>query len=511
MSYLISKRLIAPKCSVSIQTIPYSPPTKKNVLNTIKFLIEYQSRSLLTKDKKKVAKWTKNKLLELGPTFIKMGQFVSTRTDIFEKEIIDELKTLQDKTPSFPAYMAKEIITSELGRPYQEVFIDFIDEPIASASISQVHKARLRSSKKDVVIKVQRPFIREYFDRDFTTLQTIFSFAGVFNNRSINDSRLLLDDCYKYLYEELSFENELDNLRLFHKILKPNTEIIVPRGFGRYCTSKIITMEYIPSRKMGTTKGPNREILSSKLMECFFKQILEHGVVHSDPHPGNVGVTEDGRIVLYDFGQVTKLDESFTKNVKLLLFAVYERDTEAITQILIKTKSIILTKPLEQKSIKVFIDQIIKYFETVDFKEFQMSMLDSDFGMDLPFRLNPKIIMMFRSLSILEGICKELDPKFSYFRVIDLIMRDVFLDMDYIEHRARKDILSLFDNNSKMDAIQNSIEDNNKKYMQNMNSVLKEYQKIFILLLLFNGWDFQNVPKSIALVCAFIYLIIKVK
>jgi predicted unusual protein kinase regulating ubiquinone biosynthesis (AarF/ABC1/UbiB family) len=166
---------------------------------------------------------------------------------------------------------------------------------------------------------------------------------------------------------------------------------------------------------------------------------------------------------------------------------------------------------MNKGELKGFVDEIIKYFETLDFKEFQLSMIDSDFGMDLPFKLNSKIFMMFRALSILEGICKELDPNFSYFRVIDVLMRDVFLDMDYIEHRVRKDLLSLFDNNSKIENIQNSIDASNKKYMKNMNNVLKEYQKIFVLLVLFNVWDFENVSKSIALICAFIYLIIKVK
>jgi predicted unusual protein kinase regulating ubiquinone biosynthesis (AarF/ABC1/UbiB family) len=512
MSNLITKRLKALKCSVSTSIPTYKLPEKKNVKNTVKFLIDYQIKAFTIKDKTEVAKWTKDRLLELGPTFIKIGQFVSTRADIFDKELIEELKTLQDRTPPFPAYMAKEIITSELGKPYDEVFIDFIDRPIASASISQVHKAKLRSNNKDVVIKVQRPYIREYFDRDFTTLQTIFSFASVFNNRSINDSKLLLDDCYKYLYEELSFENEVGNLRLFHKILKVNTEIVIPRSYRRYCTSKVITMEYIPSKKIATMKGgQNREILSSVLMECFMKQILDYGIIHSDPHPGNVGLTTDGKIVLYDFGQVTKLDDSFAKNVKFLLFAVSERDSEAISDLLIKTKSIVLTRPMNKGELKGFVDEIIKYFETLDFKEFQLSMIDSDFGMDLPFKLNSKIFMMFRALSILEGICKELDPNFSYFRVIDVLMRDVFLDMDYIEHRVRKDLLSLFDNNSKIENIQNSIDASNKKYMKNMNNVLKEYQKIFVLLVLFNVWDFENVSKSIALICAFIYLIIKVK
>jgi predicted unusual protein kinase regulating ubiquinone biosynthesis (AarF/ABC1/UbiB family) len=492
----------------------YEQPQKNNVINTVKFLISYQVKNIVKTPPGELALWTKDKLIELGPTFIKIGQFVSTRSDIFDKEVIKELKSLQDKAPPFPAKIAKEIISKELGRDYKEVFEEFIDEPLASASISQVHRATLKSNKKEVVIKVQRPYIEDYFARDFTTLNYIFAVAGTFNDRSINDSKVLLDDCYKYLYEELSFENEIENIKIFNTLLQSNTEIIVPKAIPKYSTSKIITMEYIPSKKIGSTKGVNTDLLSSMLMECFMKQILDNGIIHSDPHPGNIGLTPDGKIVLYDFGQVTKLDEVFTKSMKTLLFSVYERDVDAVTEILLKSKAIILTRPMEKTTIKNLIEQVIKYFETVDFKEFQLSMIESDLGMDLPFRINPKLIMVFRSLSLLEGICKDLDPTFSYFKVIDMLMKDVFLDMDYIDHRARKDLFALFDtntSNTQMETIQNTIDQNNKKYMKNMNSTLKEYQKILVLLVLFNVWDFENLPKSIGIIGAFIYLILKVK
>jgi predicted unusual protein kinase regulating ubiquinone biosynthesis (AarF/ABC1/UbiB family) len=512
MSYAITRRVIIPTYSMKLQEVP----KKNNVVNTVTFFVNYVAKSKFKMNQKEFANWTKTQLIDLGPTFIKMGQFISTRSDIFDKPTIDELKTLQDNAPPFSADLAKAIISEELGRPYNEIFKDFEDIPLASASISQVHKARLISNNKDVVIKVQRPYIRDYFDRDFTTLRTIFSFAEIFNDRSVADSKLLLDDCYKYLYEELSFENELENIKTFQKILKSNTEIIVPRAYRKYSTGKIITMEYIESKKIGfdSTGNANKELLASLLMECFIKQILEHGIIHADPHPGNVGITNDGKIVLYDFGQVVKLDEAFTKSVKSLLFAVYERDVDNIVNLLLKTKAIVLTRPMDKAAINGFVEQIVKYFENVDFKAFQLSMIESDIGIDLPFKFNPNLIMMFRSLSLLEGICKELDPEFSYFKVIDLLMSDVFLDMDYIDHRARKDLLSLFDtttNSPQMETFQNTIQENNKKYMNTVNSTLKEYQKIFIILMLFNIWDIDNVPKSVALLGTFIYLIVRVK
>jgi predicted unusual protein kinase regulating ubiquinone biosynthesis (AarF/ABC1/UbiB family) len=492
-----------------------TPTAKKhNIINTLKFLVSYQIKSATLKNKKELAKWTKAQVIDLGPTFIKMGQFVSTRADIFDQEIIDELQTLQDKAPPFSGEDAKNIITEQLGRPYYEVFKDFVYEPLASASISQVHRARLISNDKEVVIKVQRPYISEYFDRDFTTLHMIFDFASISNNRSIQDSKILLDDCYKYMYEELAFQNEKDNLLKFQEILGNNSEIIVPKVYPELSTDKIITMEYVPSVKIGRLDGVDRSLLASVLMECFIKQIIEHGIIHADPHPGNIGITKDGKIVLYDFGQVTKLDDIFVKSVKPLLFAVYEKDIDAVGEIMLKTKTIIPTKVIDKKFMRSFIAKIIKYFEDVDFKEFQLSMINSDFeDMELPFKINSKLIMVFRSLSLLEGICKDLDPDFSYFKVINMLMSDVFFDMDYIDHRARKDLFSLFDvtPDEPMETFQTKIEENNRKHVKSMDLTLRQYQKIMILLMTLNVWDFNHIPRSIALSSAFIFLILKVK
>ena len=488
-------------------------PSKHNVKNTLKFLISYQGKALILRDKKKLAQWTKSQMLELGPTFIKIGQFVSTRSDIFDQEMIEELQTLQDKAPSFSIDEAKNIISEELGCPFEEVFSDFDSVPLASASISQVHRAKLRSNGNEVVVKVQRPYIANYFDRDFTTLKMIFSYLEIFNSRSVQDSKMLLDDCYRYMYEELSFENEVQNLQKFAEILKDNSEIIVPKVYPQHSSSKIITMEYIPSKKIGRMEGVDRSSLASVLMECFIKQILEHGIIHADPHPGNIGITDSGKLVLYDFGQVTRLDEVFVKSVKPLLFSVYERDIESVTEIMIKTQAIILTKPLDKKVLKGFIGQIIQYFEKVDFKEFQLSMINSDFDdMELPFKINSKLIMVFRSLSLLEGICKDLDPSFSYFKVINALMSDVFFDMDYIDHRARKDLFSLFEinPNEQMETFQTSMEETNKKNLKKMNTTISQYKNIVTVLMLVNVWDFHDLPKSLVFTSGFIFLMLKV-
>lgn len=486
-------------------------PGKQNVTNTLRFLFTFQLKGLMVRNKRELAQWTKDQLFDLGPTFIKMGQFVSSRSDIFDKEFIEELQTLQDKAPVFSANDAKHIISSELGRSFTRVYDGFNDEPLASASISQVHRAKLRKNDSEIVIKVQRPYIGNFFDRDFTTMNMIFAFLGMFNSRYIQDSKLLLDDCYKYMYDELSFRNEVENLLQFAEILESNSAIMVPKVYPELSTSKVITMEYVPSKKIGKLEGVDRSFLASVLMECFIKQIIEHGIIHADPHPGNIGITSDGKLVLYDFGQVTRLDESFVKNVKPLLFAVYERDVDAVWEILVKTKSILITTKVDKKQLRGFVGKIIQYFENVDFKEFQLSMINSDFDdMELPFKINSKLIMVFRSLSLLEGICKDLDPEFSYYKVINMLMSDVFFDMDYLDHRARKDLSSLFEiaPNEQMETFQTSIEESNRKQNKSINSTLQQYKKIMFALMILNVWDLNDIPKSIFLTVGFLCFLI---
>lgn len=498
-------------------------PNKTNVSSMIKFALSYQTKSIVMKNnKRELAKWTKQELIELGPTFIKIGQFVSTRSDLFDKEVIKELTTLQDNTPSFSIETVKKIISEDFGRPWDEVFEYISPNPLASASISQVHKAKLKDIGEEVVIKIQRPFIQEYFDRDFATLKFILDLAcNVSRQRSLTDTKVLLDDCYEYLYEELSFYNEIENIKLFREIFKDKIEIIVPRVYEDYSDARVITMEYIESDKISKTRANlDKSYAAVMLMESFLKQILDHGVIHADPHPGNIGITKDGRVVLYDYGQVVKLDRVFIENVKPMLFAIYERDIETVITLLIKSKTIVLKENINKKSFVFVIERVLKYFENTDISEFQMSVVNQGLELDLPFKINPKLIMVFRSLSLLEGICKELDSEFNYFKVIDRIMGDVFLDMDYLDHRARKDIGSFLETltTSNGTTFTGSLSNNNATPPSSPTASMDggrdglsntfpwksspTLQKGLVIMLMCGIWDFQDVPKSLMMASA---------
>jgi predicted unusual protein kinase regulating ubiquinone biosynthesis (AarF/ABC1/UbiB family) len=421
-----------------------SPPPKDNMFKTLSFVFNLKLKSLTSRNRQQYAAWTKQQLQDLGPTYVKLGQFISTRPDIFDEELIAELRGLQDNVPSFSFDIATDIVTTEIGN---NIFQTFEEIPIASASISQVHKATLMNSGETVAVKIQRPFIKEYFDKDFETLVKIFDVAGMFNIRSINDTKMLLEQCYGYLYEELSFDKELKNATLFTKIVEKYPNVVVPQPLGSLCTSKILTMQYIPSTKVNEVKNGD---LSLELMRFFIEQVIDHGVIHADPHPGNIGITSDGKIVLYDFGQVSTLNTKIVASIKPLIFAIFDRDVREVTSILIDSEAIILTSSKEgtREIVEEFVNMVLMYFKELDIKSFSLS---SNMSLDPPFKINPQLILVFRSLSLLEGICKQLDPKFSYYSVVEAFIGDMIFDFEYVEHRARKDLYNFFNGDDDRD------------------------------------------------------------
>jgi len=484
----------------------------KNVAKTVRFFVNYPLRQYLLKDKRDFGKWLKNELVELGPSYVKIGQFISSRSDLFDKEVSKELQTLQDKAPPFSSVLAREIVKQELGVDIDDVFDCFEDTPLASASISQVHKAKLKNTDEWVVVKIQRPEVKERFAQDFNTLNIILDIGSVSQDRTINDTQILLQTNYNFMLDELSFEKELSNIKRFRQMFASSSAVIIPKPIEEYCTSKLLTMEYVPSSKISRVIGDERrKELAKQLMELFLRQVIEHGCIHADPHPGNLGITKDGELVLYDFGQVSTLDQELSANLRTLLFSVYDRDVNYITEMLIKSKAIIMTNPnADRKGIQKLVGQVLKYFQTVDFAEFQLSMIENnEFGFELPFKVNPKLVMMFRSLSILEGMCKELDSEFSYFDVINEIISDVFFDMDYIDHRARKDFVKMFDDvttQPQLEALQENMEQNNKSISKDVTNSLQSYKMLMVITMCVSAIDmeFLHVPKilPIALIVA---------
>jgi ubiquinone biosynthesis protein len=280
-------------------------------------------------------------LEKLGPTFIKLGQVLSTRADLLPTPYLDALSRLQDQIEPFPYEEVDRIVSGELGVRISKAFIDFDPQPLAAASLAQVHLAHMRDGRA-VVVKVQRPDIREQIVEDLEALGEIAHFLDAHTELGKRyDFVNMLKDLRASLLRELDFKLEANNLITFSENLREFDRITIPEPIEDFCTSRVLTMEYIPGKKI-TELSPLRlmEIdgagLARELFRAYLKQILLDGFVHADPHPGNVFLTDDEQIALLDLGMVARLLPGFRDNVLRLLLAIAEGRGEEAAEVTIR-------------------------------------------------------------------------------------------------------------------------------------------------------------------------------
>ncbi len=277
----------------------------------------------------------------LGPTFIKLGQLLSTRADLLPVPYLEALARLQDQIEPFPFEEVDRIVSGELGVRLSKAFSDFDPQPLAAASLAQVHRARMRDGR-EVVVKVQRPNIREQIVADLEALGQIAQFLDAHTELGKRyDFENMLNGLRKSLLRELDFKLEANNLIAFSENLREFDRIVIPEPVEHFSTSRVLTMEYIPGKKI-TELTPLRlmEIdgpsLARELFRAYLKQILLDGFVHADPHPGNVFLTDDDQIALLDLGMVARLLPGFRDNVLRLLLAIAEGRGEEAAEVTIR-------------------------------------------------------------------------------------------------------------------------------------------------------------------------------
>jgi ubiquinone biosynthesis protein len=272
----------------------------------------------------------------MGPTYIKLGQMLSTRVDLISPAYVEALSRLQDDVEPFPFEQVEQTVTSELGVRLSTIFPGFDPTPLAAASLGQVHRATLRDGR-EVVVKVQRPGIRERIVEDMEVLREL---AGLVDAHTDFGHRFaladLLEEFRRSLIDELDYRREAENLTTIGAILDKHERIVVPRPHPDFTTSRVLTMEYVPGRKV-TDLGPLARLeldgatLADDLFGAYIKQVLVEGVFHADPHPGNVLVTEDGKLVLLDVGMVARVPPAYRdKLLKLLLALADARPDEVV-------------------------------------------------------------------------------------------------------------------------------------------------------------------------------------
>lgn len=275
----------------------------------------------------------------MGPTYVKLGQLLSTRHDLLPQAYTEALTRLQDDVDPIPADEVHRIITDEIGADVKALFEWFDDEPLAAASLGQVHRARTRSGR-DVVVKVQRPDVRETVQGD---MELLTQAAELIDNRTSAGERIgtaaLLAQFRRSLADELDYRKELSNLERLRELAVSEDLIVVPEPIRDYSTSRVLTMEFIGGRKVTDVDSigllhVDGEALAETIFRFFLETLLNHGLLHADPHPGNLLVTPDGRLGLIDLGMVARVSKRVRQQLVRLLLAIGEGEGEEAANVL---------------------------------------------------------------------------------------------------------------------------------------------------------------------------------
>jgi ubiquinone biosynthesis protein len=363
-------------------------------------------------------------LEKLGPTFIKLGQLLSTRADMLPEPYLESLSRLQDNVEPFSFEEVESIVAAELGARLSKLFADFNREPTAAASLSQVHRARMRDGR-EVVVKVQRPDIRAQIVEDLEALEEAAEFIDAHTETGKRyEFSNMLAELRRSLLRELDFKREAGHLQRMRRSLREFESIVVPEPIDDYTTSRVLTMEYIPGKKI-TDVSPLRLVeidglaLSEQLFRAYLKQILVDGFFHADPHPGNVFLTDDDRIALIDLGMVGNISGRFQENLLRLLLAISEGRGDEAASVAIKMgepKPDFDKNDYTRRVANLVARHADSTLEQIDAG--QVALEITRIAADCWFRLPPQYTLIAKALLNLDQVVYTLAPNFDPNQVI---------------------------------------------------------------------------------------------
>lgn len=372
--------------------------------------------------KKHFGKWLRKALDGSGPTYVKIGQFISNRPDIFGKELSNDLAPLRDNVSPVDFNTIRHKIPSEISN------VDPV--PIASASIAQVHRATLKD--RQVVVKIKRPEIEFQIKEDLQIIRSGASLLSQIPNFGMEFMKPWLDEFEKGLLAELDFQQELKNIAFFRDMYRDRDDVKIPRPYSRLSTQDVIVMDYTPSVPLKTN--------AARLINMFLEQLLYEGVIHGDLHTGNLGQDTSGAIVMYDFGNVIRITPQYKTAIQDFVYGVQTKDIDVVMENMYKMGMTIR----DAEVTKIFIRQYFQYLDTLDLTSFSVNSPEiREKASKVPVELDTTTLTILRTYSLLEGLCKQLDPKFSYARIITQNVEMLFLDLDYIMYRIQKDSMSV--------------------------------------------------------------------
>jgi predicted unusual protein kinase regulating ubiquinone biosynthesis (AarF/ABC1/UbiB family) len=366
-------------------------------------------------------------LVALGPTFIKVGQILSTRPDVLPGPYIVVLQRLQDRVPPAAWDEIEPIVEAELG-PVEEAFDSFDTEPISGASLGQVYTARLDGQR--VAVKVLRPNIRQRVAADLRVIETLtpLLIRGAEPGQAFTLENLA-DEFSTTIREEMDYVHEARMLRTVRENFGDDDRVRVPEPVDSHSGPRVLTMEYVEGTKITDVErldamGIDRQALVERLFEAYIEMVLEDGVFHADPHPGNLAVQADGTIVFYDFGITGTVDEQLQAQIFDFYVAIAQNDVDGIIDSFVAMGA--LDPTADRRLLREMFEIVIESFRGQDVDQYRVQQLVADFQAELyefPLRLPQDLALIVRITTVLEGVCRTLDSDFDLIELVTEYVR----------------------------------------------------------------------------------------
>ncbi|WP_135824113.1 ABC1 kinase family protein [Halorussus ruber] len=386
-----------------------------------RFLVFGSSRRVDSQTRVERANTLLESLLTLGPTFIKLGQLLSTRPDILPPEYVDVLSKLQDEVPPAPWPEARAVLEDEIG-PIETEFDEFDTDAISGASLGQVYTAEIDG--KEVAVKIRRPNIEELVNADLRvirwSLPVLLRFLGQARAFSLEN---LADEFARTIRQEMDYDREAAMLTEIRSNFEGNDDVAIPAVIDSHSGPRVLTMEYITGTKINDVEeldamGLDRHELAVNLQEAYLQMLLEDGVFHADPHPGNLAVQDDGTIVFYDFGMSGRVDEFIQNKIVDFYIAVANQDIDGILDALVEMGT--LSPEADRATMGKVMELAIEDARGEDIETYRVQQIVEqveDTIYEFPLRLPSNLALVLRVATVVEGVCVTLDPDFDFISV----------------------------------------------------------------------------------------------
>lgn len=402
-----------------------------------RYLLFGRSRRVTPDVRRRRAERLRQTLVSLGPTYIKLGQLLSARPDVVPQEYIDELIRLQDDVPPAPYSEAAEVVREELGDP-AVVFDEFREDAISGASLGQVHEARYQGER--VAVKVRRPGVEGLVNADVGAIRLVLPLLKWFLDEGHAESlEGLVDDFEVRVNQEMDYVREAGVLNEVRANFRGDDRVVIPASVDEVSTDRVLVLRYVEGTKITRVdelrrRGFDTSRIARDLEKIYLRMVMVDGVFHGDPHPGNLAVDREGRIVLYDFGMSGRVSPSLRRSFVELYVAAARRDAEGVVDAMVELGTLDpdVDRDLMVRVIEVTIQDLTG--ERVDELRVQRLLEEIEETVyEYPLRIPSYVALGLRVSTIVEGICLQLDPEFDFLGVA----REFFVEEGYIEEAFR--------------------------------------------------------------------------